>query len=128
MLHSVTRGFRAFPRVLGVPRVMDCNMVKPLAALIAAKRRGIVDKFLEVIGAIGVCAVLLIMTVIVGNSGGGSATAITILGLLPWGVPAIVGFIIIAAFGNMLGQLKAIRTATERQAEIFQSMVDRRPS
>jgi hypothetical protein len=73
-----------------------------------------------------VAGVLLIMTVIVGNSGGGSATAITILELLPWAVPAIVGFIMIAAFGNMLGQLKAIRVATERQAALFQAMTDRR--
>lgn len=86
------------------------------------------DKFLETIGAIGVVGVLLIMIVIVGNSGGGSATAITILGLLPWAIPAIVGFIMIAAFGNMLGQLKAIRAASERQADIFQKLFDRKPA
>lgn len=84
------------------------------------------DRFLEIIGAIGVSGVLLIMIVIVGNSGGGSATAITILGLLPWAVPAIVGFIMIAAFGNMLYQLKAIRAASERQADMFQRMIERR--
>lgn len=77
------------------------------------------DKFLEVIGSLGVCAVLIIMMLMVGNSGGGDATLLMILGLLPWAVPAIIGFIIIAAFGNMLGQLKAIRTASERQAEMF---------
>jgi hypothetical protein len=104
---------------------MDCNMRHALAAY----RKGwgqAVDKFLEIIGSLGVSAVLLVMIMIVGNSGGGSATAITILGLLPWAVPAVVGFIIIAAFGNMLGQLKAIRAATERQAAVFQAIADRR--
>lgn len=77
------------------------------------------DKFLEVIGSLGVCAVLIIMMMLVGNSGGGDATLLMILGLLPWALPAIIGCVIIAAFGNMLGQLKAIRTASERQAEMF---------
>ena len=84
------------------------------------------DTFLEIIGAVGAAAVLLFMTIIVANSGGGSSTASLLVGLLSWGVPAVVGFVIIAAFGNMLGQLKAIRSATERQAEIFQTMVERR--
>jgi hypothetical protein len=84
------------------------------------------DKFLEVIGALGVCLVLLVMIVLTLNSGGGSATAIVLMGLLPWALPAIVGFVMVAAFGNMLGQLKAIRAASERQADMFQSIMDSR--
>lgn len=81
------------------------------------------DKFLEVIGSLGVCSVFIIMMLMVGNSGGGDATILMILGLLPWAAPTIIGFIIIAAFGNMLGQLKAIREASERQAEMFAEIV-----
>lgn len=77
------------------------------------------DKFLEIVGGLGASVVLLVMLLITANSGGGSATALTILAMLPWAAPAIVGFVIIAAFGNMLGQLKAIREASERQADMF---------
>lgn len=77
------------------------------------------DKFLEVIGSLGVCLVFIIMMMLVGNSGGGDATLLMIIGLLPWAVPAMIGCVIIAAFGNMLGQLKAIREASEKQAEMF---------
>lgn len=84
------------------------------------------DKFLEVIGSLGVCLVFIIMMMLVGNSGGGDATLLMIIGLLPWAVPAIIGCVIIAAFGNMLGQLKAIREASEKQAEMFQSILDGR--
>ena len=86
------------------------------------------DKFLEVIGALGVCLVLLVMIVLTLNSGGGSATAIVLMGLLPWALPAIVGFVMVAAFGNMLGQLKAIRAASERQAEMFSEIMAGRKS
>ena len=84
------------------------------------------DKFLEVIGSLGVCLVFIIMMMLVGNCGGGDATLLMIIGLLPWAVPAIIGCVIIAAFGNMLGQLKAIREASEKQAEMFQSILDGR--
>ncbi|WP_288427085.1 hypothetical protein [uncultured Agrobacterium sp.] len=84
------------------------------------------DKFLEVVGSLGICIVLLIMMFITVNSGGGSATALVLMAMLPWAVPAIVGFVMIAAFGNMLGQLKAIRAASERQAEMFAEIMTRR--
>ena len=77
------------------------------------------DKFLEVIGMVGICAVLIIMMIVVGNSGGGTATMLTLFSLMPWAVPAVIGCVMIAAFGNMLGQLKAIRDASEKQAEMF---------
>lgn len=86
------------------------------------------DRFLEVIGSLGVVAVLLVMMIMLGNSGGGAAASIVFLGLLPWAVPAIFGCILVVAFGNMLAQLKAIRAASERQVELFQSIMDRRPA
>ena len=85
------------------------------------------DKFLEVIGALGVCLVFIVIIAMMINSGGGSAGFIVLMGLLPWAIPALVGFVMVAAFGNMLSQLKAIRAASERQAEMFQEiMVGRR--
>lgn len=86
------------------------------------------DKFLEVIGALGVCLVLLVVILMMVNSGGGSPTFIVVMGLLPWAIPAIVGFVIVAAFGNMLGQLKAIRASSERQAEMFSEIMASRKS
>ncbi|WP_457583623.1 hypothetical protein [Ensifer canadensis] len=45
---------------------------------------------------------------------------------LQWALPAIGIGIALAAFGSMLGQLKRIRLAAERQADLFQSILDRR--
>lgn len=81
------------------------------------------DKFLEIIGGLGVCLVLLVVILMMVNSGGGSATFIVLMGLLPWAIPAIVGFVIVAAFGNMLGQLKAIRATSERLAAMFSEIM-----
>lgn len=72
------------------------------------------DKFLEIVGAIGVIAVLLIMAVVLVNSAGSTRT-IMLAAMLPWALPAIVGSVVIAAFGSMLGHLKAIRELLERQ-------------
>lgn len=77
------------------------------------------DRFLEIVGSLGVIAVLLILLVVIFSTRGGLDAALAVASVLPWAVPAIIGFIIIAAFGNMLGQLNAIRTASERQAEMF---------
>ncbi|MDA5240622.1 hypothetical protein EXN32_25200 [Agrobacterium tumefaciens] len=77
------------------------------------------DKFLEIVGAIGVCLVLLVLIVLIFSTRGGPDAALALVAALPWAFPAIVGFVIIAAFGNMLGQLKAIREASERQASMF---------
>ncbi|MEW9522366.1 hypothetical protein MRBLRH8O_000146 [Agrobacterium radiobacter] len=84
------------------------------------------DKFLELVGMLGAAIVLLITMMIVANSRGGADTAVVLFGILPWALPAIVGSIIIAAFGNMLSQLKAIREAAERQNGLFQALLDRR--
>ncbi|MCK3779741.1 hypothetical protein MZK49_23895 [Ensifer sesbaniae] len=40
--------------------------------------------------------------------------------------PSIGAGIALAAFGSLLGQLKKIRLATERQADLFQSILERR--
>ncbi|QCM09095.1 hypothetical protein CFBP6625_01035 [Agrobacterium tumefaciens] len=85
------------------------------------------DKFLEIVGMLGAAIILLITMMIVANSRGGTNTTIVLFGILPWALPAIVGSIIIAAFGNMLSQLKAIREASERQNGLFQALLDRRP-
>lgn len=84
------------------------------------------DKFLEIVGMIGAALVLLIALMIIANTRGGADTAMVLFGILPWALPAIVGSIIIAAFGNMLSQLKAIREASERQNGLFQALLDRR--
>lgn len=82
------------------------------------------DKFLEIVGMVGAAIVLLITLMIVANSRGGANTAIVLFGILPWALPAIVGSIIIAAFGNMLSQLKAIREASEFQNGLFQTLIE----
>ncbi|NRQ15195.1 hypothetical protein [Ensifer sesbaniae] len=40
--------------------------------------------------------------------------------------PGIGAGIALAAFGSLLGQLKKIRLATERQADLFQSILEHR--
>lgn len=40
--------------------------------------------------------------------------------------PTVVAGIALAAFGSLLGQLKKIRLAAERQADLFQSLLERR--
>lgn len=84
------------------------------------------DKFLEIIGMLGAAVVLLITLMIVANSRGGADTAMVLFGVLPWALPAIVGSIIIAAFGNMLSQLKAIREASEQQTGLLRAMIENR--
>ncbi|MDP9559775.1 UNVERIFIED_ORG: hypothetical protein J2740_000945 [Rhizobium nepotum] len=86
------------------------------------------DKFLEIIGMLGASFVLLTMIIVTSQSRGGSDTAMTILAMLPWALPAIVGCIIIAAFGNMLSQLKAIREASEQQTGLLRTMIESRDS
>ncbi|WEX79005.1 hypothetical protein PYH37_003978 [Sinorhizobium numidicum] len=78
-------------------------------------------KFLEILGGIVTIGTLAL-----------TATTLTpldirtLLTVLPWAFPAIAGGLILVAFGAMLDHLAAIRTASERQAEIFQQLLDRR--
>ncbi|MDK1492297.1 hypothetical protein QN219_19885 [Sinorhizobium sp. 7-81] len=79
-------------------------------------------KFLEFLGGIitiGTLA-LLAMTLIP------SLDIRTLLAVLPWAFPAIAGGLILVAFGSMLDHLAAIRSAAEKQADIFQKLLDRR--
>jgi hypothetical protein len=74
------------------------------------------DKFLEVAGILIVLVTLGIIGLILSNTSG--SPGLVAMGLATWGVPGIIGGIVLAAFGQMLGQLKAIRYATERQLQL----------
>lgn len=74
------------------------------------------DKVLEAIGAIIIFGALF--TAVVTIFDGGSlevaiVTAVTLSG------PSFVAGLLIAAFGNIIGHLKAIRSATAEQAKFF---------
>ncbi|ABR60281.1 hypothetical protein GOC91_28675 [Sinorhizobium medicae] len=79
-------------------------------------------KFLEFLGGtivIGTLA-LLAMTLVP------TPDVKTLVAVLPWAFPAIASGLILVAFGAMLGHLAAIRSAADRQADIFQQLLDRR--
>lgn len=69
------------------------------------------DKFLEIAGILTVLLASLAALIIVGSSG----NAATLLFILPWVVTSVIGGVVLAAFGSMLAQLKAIRNAVESQ-------------
>jgi hypothetical protein len=50
----------------------------------------------------------------------------TLVAVLPWAFPAIAGGLLLVAFGAMLDHLAAIRSAADRQADIFQQLLERR--
>jgi uncharacterized integral membrane protein len=77
------------------------------------------DKFLQVVGWIGIGIVAFFLLVVVAQAGRGDPAILAFFASLTWALPSIVGFVIVAAFGSMLSQLKAIRAASERQAEMF---------
>ncbi|KQY20763.1 hypothetical protein [Rhizobium sp. Root483D2] len=82
------------------------------------------DKFLEVVGIAIVLLTLGALLLLVA----GAQSPLILLPALPWAIPSIIGGVVIAAFGSMLGQLKAIRDAAERQAAILQRMLNNRNS
>ncbi|KQZ96883.1 hypothetical protein ASD74_06410 [Rhizobium sp. Root564] len=86
------------------------------------------DKFLQVVGWIGIGVVAFFLLVVMAQAGRGQNAILAIVASMAWALPSIVGFVIIAAFGNMLGQLKAIRAASERQAEMFAEIMAGRKS
>jgi O-antigen ligase len=86
------------------------------------------EKFLQWVGWIGISAVTVVLLAVTLQAGRGEYAILALVASMTWAIPAIVGFVLIAAFGSMLGQLKAIRAATERQAEAFQKIADRRPT
>ena len=81
------------------------------------------DKFLQVVGWVGIGIVTLVLLAVMAKAGRGDYAMLALLGAMTWALPAVIGFTIIAAFGNMLSQLKAIRAASERQADMFQSIM-----
>ncbi|MCI9865049.1 hypothetical protein RHIZ_03715 [Rhizobium skierniewicense] len=81
------------------------------------------DKFLQVVGWVGIGIVTLILLAVMVKAGPSQYALLALLGSMTWALPAVVGFFIIAAFGNMLSQLKAIRAATERQTDMLQKII-----
>ncbi|MBD9558382.1 hypothetical protein ACI2KT_32970 [Ensifer adhaerens] len=81
-------------------------------------------KLLQIIGIVIIVAAIVVgLAMLVGDP----ATAyLRALSILPWTWSAILTGILLAAFGSMLRQLSAIRAATERQATLFQAILDRR--
>ena len=86
------------------------------------------DKFLQVVGWVGIGIVVFFLLVVMAKAGRGEYAMLALVASMTWALPAVVGFVIIAAFGSMLGQLKAIRAASERQAEMFQVIMSSRKS
>ncbi|MGF9566888.1 hypothetical protein AAIH70_25605 [Neorhizobium sp. BT27B] len=86
------------------------------------------EKILLWVGWIGIAIVIFALLAIVAAAGRGYYPMLALVAALPWAAPALVGFVLVAAFGSMLAQLKAIRAASERQADIFQKLFDRKPS
>jgi hypothetical protein len=86
------------------------------------------EKFLQWVGWLGISAVIFVLLAVMLSAARGQYAILAFAGSMTWAIPAVVGFVLIAAFGSMLGQLKAIRAAAERQAEAFQAIVDRRTS
>ncbi|MDW9550853.1 hypothetical protein [Sinorhizobium meliloti] len=52
----------------------------------------------------------------------------SLVAVLPWAFPAVAGGLLLVAFGAMLDHLAAIRSAADRQADIFQQLLERRNS
>lgn len=79
------------------------------------------DKFLEIMGMIIVTSTLLMMVAVQLYAGGGAPVSV-LLGSATWGVPSIVGGVILAAFGNMLGELRAIRHTNDAQLKALHEL------
>ncbi|OCP11142.1 MULTISPECIES: hypothetical protein [unclassified Ensifer] len=81
-------------------------------------------KLLQIIGIVIIIAAAVVATATLAVD---PATAqLRALMVLPWALSAILSGILLTAFGSMLRQLSAIRAATERQAALFQAILDRR--
>ncbi|MEQ1405633.1 hypothetical protein ABK249_11880 [Neorhizobium sp. Rsf11] len=77
------------------------------------------DKFLQIVGAL-ICLVALSLMLFILSASQERGDGVTLLlGMLPFGIPSIIGGAVLAAFGSILEQLKAIRKATEQQAEVL---------
>ena len=74
------------------------------------------DKTLEAIGAIMIFAALVVagITLVSGSS---LDIATSVVAAVTWSGPVFVAGLLIAAFGNMLGHMKAMRSALEQMAK-----------
>ncbi|WP_284778576.1 hypothetical protein [Agrobacterium sp. lyk4-40-TYG-31] len=81
------------------------------------------DKFLQVVGWVGIGIVVFFLFAVMVKAGRGEYALLALMASMTWALPAVVGFVIIAAFGSMLSQLKAIRAASERQVEMFSEIM-----
>ena len=79
-------------------------------------------RFLEFLGGAIVIGTLILLVLNLFPS----PDTETLVAILPWAFPAISGGLILVAFGAMLDHLAAIRSAAERQADIFQQLLERR--
>ncbi len=79
-------------------------------------------KFLEFLGGAIVIGTLVVLASMLMPS----PDVRTLLAVLPWAIATIAGGLVLVAFGGMLDHLVAIRAATERQADIFQQLLERR--
>lgn len=84
------------------------------------------DKFLQVVGWVGIGSVAAALIAVMVKAGTSEYALLALLGAMTWALPAAIGFVIIAAFGSMLSQLKAIRASSQKQAEIFQEIISSR--
>jgi uncharacterized membrane protein len=75
------------------------------------------EKFLQIAGILFAAMALLIALVLIASS---PSRGLIFLPVAGWAVSAVVGGAIIAAFGSMLGHLKAIRFHAEKQSMLLE--------
>lgn len=80
------------------------------------------DTFLKIAGAVVIVVSLAIALRVTVPSFG----SVGIILALQSALPAIGAGVALAALGSLLGQIKKIRLAAERQADLFQSILERR--
>ena len=80
------------------------------------------DTFLKIAGAV----VIVVSLAVALNATMPSFGWLGIILAVQSALPTVGAGIALAAFGSLLGQLKKIRLATERQADLFQSILERR--
>lgn len=79
-------------------------------------------KFLEFLGGAITIGALVLLALMLAPS----PDIATLFAILPWAFPAIAAGLLLVTFGAMLDHLAAIRAAAERQADIFQQLLERR--
>ncbi|KSV88449.1 hypothetical protein [Sinorhizobium sp. GL28] len=80
------------------------------------------DTFLKIAGAV----VIVVSLAVALNATMPSFGWLGIILAVQSALPTVGAGIALAAFGSLLGQLKKIRLAAERQADLFQSILERR--